>query len=364
MKYQVTIDEKKSFDCADNSDLISAAKAQNVAMPSGCCGGECGGCVAKLTSGEINYQSGYQAKILSKAQQDAGMIVCCMAEPKSDLSLVCQQQDKIATPEQKTMQVVAKNQLSDDVLQLVLSSKDQQKLTFRAGQFVEILLAEGETRCYSIANADVADSQFSKAIELHIKQRPQGLFSDITCNNLSIGEQVELTMPLGNFYWRKELNKPIILAATGTGFAPIQGILQEIFHSTPEQEIHFYWGCRDEQDLYAHQQLLTWQKQFKQFHYTPVLSQANDSWQGHTGHIHQAIVGHHTELSSFVIYLAGSEIMIKKTRQVLSAFGMNQAQLFCDLFLPATSEKSKSNLINKIMGLFGKKSSKKKQEKY
>ena len=47
--------------------------------------------------------------------------------------------------------------------------------------------------------------------------------------------------------------------------------------------------------------------------------------------------------------------MIKKTRQVLSAFGMNQEQLFCDLFLPAKTKKSKAGFIKKIANLFTKK---------
>lgn len=355
MKYQVIINEKDLFDCDEQSDLISAAKTNNIFMPSGCCGGECGGCVAKLTSGEVSYQSGYQANILTKAQQADGMIVCCMAQPKSDVNVQCMQKITIPQPEKKTMQVLAKSKLTADVLQLILSPIDQQALTFLPGQFVEILLADGEKRCYSIANAGVIDNQYSNAIELHIKKQPKGLFSDITCADLSLGDHLEVNMPLGNFYWRKELNKPIILAATGTGFAPIQGVLQEIFNAKSAQEVHFYWGCRTEIDLYAHEQLLEWQKTIKHFHYTPVLSQPDDNWQGKIGHLHQAIVEQHTQLSGFAIYLAGSEIMVKKTKQVLTAFGMNQDHLFCDLFLPAKVKKNKSGLFTKIVALFAKK---------
>lgn len=361
MKYQITVDKNYRFDCDEQSDLISAAKTNNIAMPSGCCGGECGGCVAKLTSGEVSYQSGYQANILTKEQQADGMIVCCMAQPKSDISLMCQQQEKTPRPEQKTMQVLAKNQLTEDVLQLILSPIDQQPLAFRPGQFIEVLLAGGAKRCYSIANAGVINSQspnviFSNAIELHIKKHAQGLFSDITCAGLSLGDHLEVNMPLGNFYWRKEINKPIVLAATGTGLAPMQGIIQEILQHKPTQEIHLYWGCRAEQDLYQHTTLLQLKHHHNNFHYTPVLSQADAHWQGKTGYLHQAIVEQHPKLSDFAIYLAGSEIMIKRTKQVLLAFGLNPEQLFCDLFLPAKVKKAKSRFMTKIANLFGKKS--------
>ncbi len=357
MKHQVTFNDNKTYQCASDEDLITAAKQQSVTMASGCCGGECGACVAKLVAGKVEYQSGYQANILTKNQQAEGMIVCCMAQPKTDVVLTQAQPARtLASAQTIEMQLQEREQLTNDVLKLVLTPANQQELSFIPGQFVEIELSEKEKRCYSIANcAHFSEkSKHSNTIELHVKQYQGGLFSDITCSNLSVGDCLKVTVALGQFYWRKELDKPIILAATGTGFAPMQGILQEIFSERPEQELHLYWGGRTDQDLYQHNLLIEWQQQFQSFHYTPVLSQPGDNWHGQVGHVQQAIVEKHPELSNYSIYLAGSSAMVKKCQQVFTAFGMNAEQLFCDSFTPAKTVKVKTNLFSKISSLFSK----------
>ncbi len=355
MKHQVTLNDEHSFQCASDEDLITAAKQQSVAIASGCCGGECGACVAKLVTGEVGYQSGYQVNILTKQQKENGMIICCMAQPKTDVVLTQEKPIRTLAPAQTVqMQLQAKEQLSKNVVKLILTPALEQEISFLPGQFIEIQLPTKETRCYSIANYPkfTQQNKNSNAIELHVKQYQGGLFSDIICSKLAVDDGLTVTVSLGQFYWRKELDKPIILAATGTGFAPMQGILQEIFAEKPEQELYLYWGGRTAQDLYQHRLLIEWQKKYPNFYYTPVLSQPEDSWQGQTGHIHQTIVEKHSKLSEYCLYIAGSSDIVKKCLQVITAFGADTELIFIDFFTPAKKIKKKSSFFDKISSMF------------
>ena len=353
MKYQVNLaDKDEQFQVEANQDLISAAKQQGVNMPHGCCNGECGGCVAKLVQGEASYQAGYQAKILSQQQREAGLLVCCMANAKSDLTLTAATQARnTPAPARLVMRLTDKTQLNSQVYQLTFTPENNRQLTFLPGQFVNIQLVNEQVRSYSIANAQNCDN----SIVLQIKTHPGGLFSDQVRTSLAKGDRLDIELPLGQFYWRKELKSPIIMGATGTGLAPMLGMLEEMFADGCRQNVWLYWGCSKAQDLYWHRQLEAWQQKYANFHYTPVLSQPDDNWTGAQGHIHQAMVKEHPTLNDFQVYLAGSPAMIKKTQQLLTAFGLNQEQLFFDNFHPAQSKTQKTGFIAKLLGRFNKK---------
>ena len=50
--------------------------------------------------------------------------------------------------------------------------------------------------------------------------------------------------PLGTFFLREESAKPIVLVASGTGFAPIKAIIEHALHKGITRPMTLYWGGR------------------------------------------------------------------------------------------------------------------------
>ncbi len=63
------------------------------------------------------------------------------------------------------------------------------------------------------------------AIELHIRHMPGGLFTDQVFSTLKEKDILRIEGPFGSFLPR-ESSKPMILLASGTGFAPIKALIE------------------------------------------------------------------------------------------------------------------------------------------
>ena len=56
--------------------------------------------------------------------------------------------------------------------------------------------------------------------------------------------------PFGSFFLREDSDKPMVLLASGTGFAPIKAIIEHMIWKGSERKAVLYWGCRSKADLY------------------------------------------------------------------------------------------------------------------
>jgi NAD(P)H-flavin reductase len=64
--------------------------------------------------------------------------------------------------------------------------------------------------------------------------------------------------PQGTFYLREDSDKPIILLASGTGFAPIKALVEQLIHTKSERPVALYWGGRRPADLYMDKLCQEW----------------------------------------------------------------------------------------------------------
>ena len=117
-----------------------------------------------------------------------------------------------------------------DVAIVSLQLPANERLQFRAGQFLEFILKDGKRRSYSIATAPHAD----ELIHIHVRHMPGGVFTDQLFGTatpaLKERDILRFEGPLGVFFLREDNPKPIVLLASGTGFAPVKAIAQHIFH--------------------------------------------------------------------------------------------------------------------------------------
>jgi CDP-4-dehydro-6-deoxyglucose reductase len=330
MSYRVYLaGEDVEFSCEEGQSILDAALNKGITISYGCRNGLCGSCKGQLLSGKIEYPEGQPGGI-SQAEIDSGEALFCKAVAQSDITIKVTVIEPEPEIEVKTLPAKVKqiDYLSDDVVRLILQLPAVEPFNFRAGQWVYFVLKDGRKRAFSIANAPTEKNE----VELQVRHAIGGVFTDFVFNDLKVGALLRIEGPHGTFYFQQN-DRPILLVAGGTGFAPIKGILEEVSQLGLKQSIHLFWGSRAKKDLYQENLVQQWVKDLG-IKYTPVLSDANekDEWQGETGFVHQAVIKAYPEMSDYAVYMAGPPQMIESCKQSFNAAGLQQQQLYYDSF--------------------------------
>jgi CDP-4-dehydro-6-deoxyglucose reductase len=326
----------RSFSAADDETILSAAIRQGIGLPYGCKDGACGSCKCKKLSGEVEMGP-HQSKALSAEEQSKGYVLTCCARPRSDVVLESRQVTEAgAHPIRKMpVRVLALTRLSHDVMGIRLQLPAGEPLQFHAGQYIEFLLQGGVRRSYSMANAPHTLATPGTGVELHVRHMPGGRFTDHVFGAMKEKEILRVEGPYGSFFLREDSAKPIVLLASGTGFAPIKALIEHLAHQQSERPIVLYWGGRRPQDLYMDDWVREQAAAMPHLRYVPVVSNAvpEDNWKGRTGFVHQAVLEDLPDLSGHQVYACGAPIVVESARRdYVAKAGLPEEEFFADAF--------------------------------
>jgi NAD(P)H-flavin reductase len=222
----------------------------------------------------------------------------------------------------------AREPLAADVFRLVL--EPEQRLDIRPGQFVN-LAARGAIRSYSVASPPG-----SRALELHVKRVAGGAMTGYLTGELAPGESVELRGPRGSsFYVEGRPQQPLVLVGTGTGLAPILGVVRDALASGHRGPIRLYHGSRDPGGLYLHDELARLAAAHPQVSYHPCLSGRSVPAGCRAGRASALMLADHPELSGCRVFLAGRPDMVRETRKRAFLAGADLADIHADPFVAA-----------------------------
>jgi len=327
MSFQVTLQPSGlGFSATSDETILEAALAGGLLIPYSCRDGACGVCKSKVLAGEVDHGR-YSESTLTVAEREAGMALLCCAHPRSDLVVEVRQVSRAGDiPVKKLPCRVQKRILAaDDVIVLELKLPASEKFQFIAGQYIDILLADGKRRSFSIANAPTS----SDHLELHIRRVPGGQFTTHVFEKLKEKDILRFEGPLGGFRLH-DSPKPAILLAGGTGFAPIKSIVENAIATGQTRPMTLYWGSRDLAGLYQLDVARSWEARLPGFRCIPVLSDASpaDNWSGRQGLAHAALMADLPDLSGHEVYACGSPAMIDAARADLTG----RCQLPADAF--------------------------------
>lgn len=340
MSFQVNVQPSgRSFDVARDETLLAAAMRQGVGLPYGCKDGACGSCKCRLLDGRVIHGA-HQAKALSEAEEAAGYVLTCCATPQTDL--VLEAREVVGADDFPVLKmpsrVLSVDRPAPDVAVLRLQLPANVNFGFRAGQYVEFILRDSSRRSYSMANAP---GTLNGQMELHIRHMPGGKFTDHVFGALKEKDILRVEGPFGSFFLREASAKPIVLLASGTGFAPIKAIIEHMRLKGIDRPAMLYWGCRSRADLYLHDWALQAAAELPNLCYVPVLSEPKpeDEWTGRTGLVHQAVMADLPDLSGHEVYACGAPIMVDSARRDFTdRCGLPSGAFFADSF---TSEADK-----------------------
>ena len=339
MSFQITIQPSgHTFTPEADETILEAALREGYTLPYGCRNGACGSCKGRIISGTVDYGD-HQDTTLTEEEKSEGLALFCCATPLSELVIECREVGASKDIQIKTMpcRVQTLTKVSDDVAVLSLKLPASERMQFLAGQYIDILLKDGKRRSFSLANAPHDDS----VLQLHIRHVAGGQFSEYVFSQMQEKAILRFEGPLGTFFLREDSDKPIILLATGTGFAPIKGIIEHAFHIGIKRPITLYWGARHKADIYMYELPLQWAKDHPNFKFVPVLSKptAEDNWSGRVGHVQDCVLEDHFDIANAEVYACGSPAMVEEAHKRLVSAGLPDEAFYSDAFTFARDSK-------------------------
>ncbi len=332
----------RAFPVDDGETILQAALRAGVVLPYGCKDGACGSCKSQLMEGQVDYGT-YQRKALSDAEKEQGGVLICCATAKTDVVIKARvvAAEGMMTVRKMPCRVQSITRAAPDVAIVKLQLPANDKFEYLAGQYIDILLKDGKRRSYSMASAPQANN----VVELHIRHTPGGAFTDAifgsgtpSANAVREKDILRFEGPQGTFFLREDSTKPMIMLASGTGFAPIKAVIEYAASKNSQRPIVLYWGGRRPHDLYQSELARQWEKSLPSFRYVPVVSDAlpEDGWTGRTGFVHRAVMEDFPDLSGHQVYACGAPIVVQSAQQDFVAnCGLASEEFFADAFTTA-----------------------------
>lgn len=332
MSFNITLQPSgHEFEIEEGQTVLDAALGHGLSLPYGCRNGACGSCAGQIVSGDVDYGD-RNISSFKEGDKESGKVLCCQAHVTADTVINIKEISSTADIKPKIMpaRVLKLEKLSHDVMQLELKLPESQRMQFLAGQYVEILLKDGKRRAFSIANAPHQD----EVLVLQIRHVPGGLFSTHVFEEMKEKALLRIEGPFGGFYLREENDRPIILVGGGTGYAPLNSMLEHAHSLDMKNQISLFCGVRAEQDIYMQAQVETLLNKMNNLDYTPVLSEPEDetNWQGETGFVHEVVLSKFKDLSGFDIYMSGPPPMVNAAKEAFIKQGANEDNIYSDAF--------------------------------
>ena len=345
MSFNVTVQPSgRTYTANADEALLAAAIRSGIGLPYGCKDGACGSCKCKKIEGTVVHGP-HQLKALSHEEEAAGFILTCCGVAHSDIVIESRQvTDESAFPVKRMpARLSSFAKASHDVMVMRLQLPAADVFKYHAGQYVEFLLRDGDRRAYSMANAPHTQAE-NASIELHLRHMPGGKFTDHVFGAMKEKEIMRVEGPFGSFYLREDSTKPMVLLASGTGFAPIKAMIEHMQFKRITRPAVLYWGGRRPADLYMHDWVMARVAEMPNLRYIPVISDAlpEDAWTGRTGFVHKAVLQDMPDLSAHQVYACGAPIVVDSAQADYIAAGLPAEEFFADSFV---TEKEKAQAV-------------------
>ncbi len=311
--------ENTPVEVTEGQSVLEALESAGFAIPYSCRAGVCHSCMMQA-EGEIptHAQQGLSA---SQVAQDCFLACCC--QPRSDLNVKLRGDTDLSKAK-----VIGKRLLNDSVMALQL----QVDFNWFPGQYLNIWKDENTSRAYSIASR--CDSE--KTIELHIKRHEQGCVSRWIHDELPVNELISVSQALGDcFYTDNHHDKPLIMAGTGTGLAPLYGILLEALAQDHSAPIYLYAASGEPSGLYYVEELKALAQQHEQLHYIPTVRRDAKPDMLEQDVV-DAVKDKHPDLNNHKIFICGAPNVVKSIQRNCFFQGAGISDILVDAFEMAT----------------------------
>lgn len=309
---------------AGSQTVLDALLEAGIEVPYSCKSGCCHSCLLRATRG---VPPAAAQRGLKPTLAEQGYFLSCIATPEGDLEVTMPQGDQLSVP--GTIAEVTR--VSHNVARVLIEPHRQ--FDYKAGQFLSLVRHDGLVRSYSIASLPQRD----RLVELHIRHIPGGRMSSWLFEDNAVASEVELRGPAGECFYLSDKDEPLLLVGTGTGLAPLWGIVQDALAQGHRGQISLYHGAVDKSGLYLVEPLQKLAKEQPSFSYYPCLLQGEPAEGYQIGPIDQLVLDSEKNLAEQRVYLCGDPALVNSLRKKLFLAGASNKRIHADAFVMANS---------------------------
>ncbi|MFX0187611.1 MAG: flavin reductase family protein [Candidatus Hodarchaeota archaeon] len=237
-------------------------------------------------------------------------------------------------PEKQLLQVTDIESLSHDTkLFRFISAEPKKALApFRAGQYIGLTVEINGVRTSRPFSIVSSPNQLAY-YELGIKRKEGGFVSPYLLDNLKIGDIIEATEPMGNFYYNPIFHGDnLVFIAGGSGITPFMSMLRNITERMFSLNVVLIFGCLTETDILFREDLEEIQNRRPNIKVEYVLS-ADPDWAGECGFITKDIISKYTgSIKEKYFYVVGNRDMYMFIQGELEAMGVPKHRILYEAY--------------------------------
>lgn len=321
------------IDATADETVADAAYRQGINIPLDCRDGACGTCKCFAEAGRYDMGQEYIEDALSEDEAAQGYVLTCQMRAESDCVVRVPASSQVCKTEQSSYQasISEVRQLSDSTIALSIKGEALSRLAFLPGQYVNLGVPGSEqTRAYSFSSL-----QKDGEVSFLIRNVPGGLMSSFLTGLAKAGDSMTLAGPLGSFYLR-EIRRPLLLLAGGTGLAPFTAMLEKIAEEGSEHPLHLIYGVTNDFDLVELDRLQALAASIPNFTFSACVANP-ESQHPLKGYVTQHIEPQHLNEGDVDVYLCGPPPMVEAVSQYIREQGITPANFYYEKFAAAAA---------------------------
>ncbi|WP_259754285.1 benzoate 1,2-dioxygenase electron transfer component BenC [Pseudomonas sp. GCEP-101] len=316
------------IDASPSETVADAAYRQGINIPLDCRDGACGTCKCFAEAGRYDLGQDYIEDALSEEEAQQGYVLTCQMRAQSDCVVRVPASSQVCKTAQASFEasISAVRQLSDSTISLSIRGESLSTLAFLPGQYVNLRVPGSEqSRAYSFSSL-----QKDGEVSFLIRNVPGGLMSSFLTGLAKAGDTMTLAGPLGSFYLR-EIRRPLLLLAGGTGLAPFTAMLEQIAERGSEHPLHLIYGVTHDVDLVELDRLEAFAARIPTFTWSACVA-SPQSTHPRKGYVTQHITPAHLNDGEVDIYLCGPPPMVEAVSQYIREQGITPANFYYEKF--------------------------------
>ena len=309
----------QSYECGEQS-VLDCLTAQGILIPSGCHSGLCHTCMMQAVSGNIPEKAKAGLTDTLVAQN---YFLPCVCHPQDDIEVALYDSGM----GKLQAQITCVEYLNADILGIRI--KPSHPFEYKAGQFINFFKDETTARSYSLASVPA----FEDELFINVRKVPNGLVSGWIFDNLKVGDTVTISEAAGDcFYVPGNPEQNILLIGTGSGLAPLYGIIRDALRNGHKGKISLYHGSYNTDGFYLVEDLRKLAQVHANFSYVPCVSEG-EAPQGYAlGMVLDVALNDNPDLTGWRVFLCGNPNMVKSAQQQTFFAGASMREIFADPF--------------------------------
>ena len=314
--------------CRDGETVADASYRSRINIPLDCRDGVCGTCKSFCESGRYEHGEYIVDEAMTEEEDAEGYVLTCQMVPESDCVVRIFATSDIAKTGASSYagRISAIDRLSETTLSFSIELEDREALGFLPGQYVNIAVPDSEqTRSYSFSSPPAAAE-----VSFLLRDTPTGALPTFLRSSAEVGHRIEFHGPLGAFYLR-ELKRPALFLAGGTGLAPFTAMLGKIGPESSEHPIHLIYGVTNDEDLVRVDELEEAAKRLPNFTFTCCVANEESSCPN-KGYVTRYIEPAHLNGGNVDVYLCGPPAMVDAVREYLKQQGVTPQNFYYEKF--------------------------------